>query len=69
MTTVRSPIGKARRFLRALNRRANHLQERVDADPGLSYDQRELSALRWAIRELMPTAGDGFTLDDEKRVA
>jgi len=65
MPTLRTPAGKARRYLRALNRRADHLQGRVDADPSLSYDQSELAALRWAIRALLPSAGEGFTLDDK----
>ena len=69
MTSVRSSYGVARRSLRTLDRRARHLQERVAADPSLSFDKAELAALRWAISRLLPTAGDGFVLESEKEVA
>lgn len=39
-----------------LRRRAEHLERRIAANPSrnLSYDQAELSALRWAVGELDP---------------
>lgn len=40
------------KHLKALKRRATHLQERIKGNPKLSYDKSELAALRWAIGEL-----------------
>lgn len=39
-----------------LRRRADHLQRRIDANPGkhLSYDVAEVAALRWALSVLDP---------------
>lgn len=57
MTTSKSPaeIKRARR-IGMLRRRADHLQRRIVENPtrNLSYDQAELSALRWAVSELDP---------------
>lgn len=52
----RTPESKRARRLGMLRRRAEHLQRRIDANPtrNLSYDQAELSALRWAVGELDP---------------
>ncbi|WP_422097521.1 hypothetical protein [Variovorax sp.] len=52
----RSPAQIRARRLGMLRRRAEHLQRRIDANPGkrLSYDVAELSALQWAIGELDP---------------
>ena len=38
--------------LSRLHRRANHLKKRIADKPGLTFDQAELGALLWAIREL-----------------
>jgi hypothetical protein len=40
------------KHLKMLKRRADHLAGRIEDNPNLSYDQAELSALRWAVREL-----------------
>ena len=42
----------ASKHMKMLKRRAQHLSDRIKAKPGLSYDQSELAALRWAIKEL-----------------
>jgi hypothetical protein len=54
MSHQHSPERKRQRRLEALRRRADHLQQRIAESPGrnLSYDHRELGALRWAIDEL-----------------
>ncbi|MDR6887839.1 MULTISPECIES: hypothetical protein [Variovorax] len=47
---------KRARRLGMLRRRAAHLQRRIEAavEKRLSYDEAELTALRWALAELDP---------------
>jgi hypothetical protein len=58
-----SEVSKARERIKALDRRCDFLAIRVaGSDKDLSFDKQELSALRWAIRELTAiygNAGDG----------
>lgn len=51
-----TPERNRERFLGMLRRRADHLQRRIDANPGkhLSYDFAEVAALRWALSLLDP---------------
>lgn len=54
MMPPRPPEGTPALRLHILQRRADHLQQRITANPdkNLSHDVREVEALRWAIAEL-----------------
>lgn len=44
-----------RKYLNSLNRRAEHLERRIqESTKDLTYDRQELAALKWAIRSLTP---------------
>lgn len=47
-----------RKKLEALERRRNHLRERVRSNPRLSFDAAECGALSWAIRVLREVLRD-----------
>lgn len=50
---MRSNVERHRERIKVLERRADHLAKRIAESPlDLTYDKAELSALRWAIREL-----------------
>jgi len=50
--------GRNRKKLEALERRRNHLRERVKLNPRLSFDAEECGALSWAIRVLREVLRD-----------
>lgn len=57
MAAGTTPESKRGRRLATLRRRADHLQKRVEEHPddtGLSWNRRELAALRWALEQLDP---------------
>lgn len=49
-----------RERLATLERRHDHLADRVDADPSLTFDASECAALRWAVRVLRKVIASGI---------
>lgn len=57
MATGTTPESTRGRRLSTLRRRADHLQQRIADNPGdtgMSWNRRELAALRWVLEELDP---------------
>lgn len=50
-------IERHRKYFKTLNRRLSFLEQRLAADPGLSFDAAEAAALRFALECIERTFG------------
>ena len=51
-----------RERLAILERRHDHLFDRVESDPSLTFDASECAALHWAVRVLRKVLADSHTV-------